>query len=398
MSGYVYSTSESVTEGHPDKICDQISDAVLDAFLVRDKDVRAAVETMVSKNTVVIAGEITSTAEVDIAATARSVIRQIGYTQSGQGFDARSCLLLTNINRQSPDIAFGVGRGGELGGGDQGIMYGYACREAPGYMPLTCYLSHQLVISLSKARKERVIPWLYPDGKAQVTMKYDRDGKPQYLSSIVVSAQHEDIDMGYLRDEIMTHVIEEAIDRKWIRPHTTIRINPTGRFVIGGPAGDTGLTGRKIMVDTYGGAGRHGGGAFSGKDATKVDRTAAYMTRYAAKNIVAAGLADQCEVAVAYAIGQKEPEMLTVDTFGTERLPVPAINHILNEVFSFRISDMIETLELQRPQFFNTAAYGHFGRENMGFRWECLDKVELIRELSADYMNNLLSTEDIGRS
>jgi len=398
MSGYVYSTSESVTEGHPDKVCDQISDAVLDAFLTRDKDARVAVETMVSKNTVVIAGEITSTAEVDVTATARAVIRQIGYTEAGQGFDADSCLILTNINRQSPDIALGVGSGGEIGGGDQGIMYGYACREAPGYMPLTCYLSHQLAMSLAKARKEKIIPWLYPDGKAQVTMKYDDNGKPQYLSSIVVSAQHEDIDMGYLRDEIMTYVIEEAIDRKWFSPHTTIHINPTGRFVIGGPAGDTGLTGRKIMVDTYGGAGRHGGGAFSGKDATKVDRTAAYMARYAAKNIVAAGLAERCEVAVAYVIGQKEPEMVTVDTFGTERLPVLAINQVLNEVFSFRVSDMIETLDLQRPQFLKTAAYGHFGREDMGFRWEYLDKKQRIRELSAVYINELLNTDGIGRS
>ncbi|MGL6200138.1 MAG: methionine adenosyltransferase [Lachnospiraceae bacterium] len=398
MSGYVYSTSESVTEGHPDKVCDQISDAVLDAFLTRDKDARVAVETMVSKNTVVIAGEISSAAKVDITATARAVIRQIGYTETGQGFDADSCLILTNINRQSPDIALGVDSGGEIGGGDQGIMYGYACREAPGYMPLTCYLSHQLVMSLAKARKEKIIPWLYPDGKAQVTMKYDDNGKPQYLSSIVVSAQHEDIDMGYLRDEIMTYVIDEAIDRKWLSPHTTIHINPTGRFVIGGPAGDTGLTGRKIMVDTYGGAGRHGGGAFSGKDATKVDRTAAYMARYAAKNIVAAGLAERCEVAVAYVIGQKEPEMVTVDTFGTERLPVLAINQVLNEVFSFRVSDMIETLELKRPQFLKTAVYGHFGREDMGFRWECLDKKQRIRELSAVYINELLNTDDIGRS
>lgn len=398
MSGYVYSTSESVTEGHPDKVCDQISDAVLDAFLTRDKYARVAVETMVSKNTVVIAGEITSTGEVDITATARAVIRQIGYIEAGQGFDADTCLILTNINRQSPDIALGVDSGGENGGGDQGIMYGYACLEAPGYIPLTCYLSHQLAMCLAKARKEKVIPWLYPDGKVQVTMKYDNIGKPQYLSSIVVSAQHEDIDMGYLRDEIMTYVIEEAIDRKWLSPHTTIHINPTGRFVIGGPAGDTGLTGRKIMVDTYGGAGRHGGGAFSGKDATKVDRTAAYMARYAAKNIVAAGLAERCEVAVAYVIGQKEPEMVTVDTFGTERLPVMAINQVLNEVFSFRVSDMIETLELQRPQFLKTASYGHFGREDMGFRWECLDKKQRIRELSAVYINELLNTDDIGRS
>lgn len=397
MSGYVYSTSESVTEGHPDKVCDQISDAVLDAFLTRDKDARVAVESMVSKNTVVIAGEITSTADVDISATARAVIRQIGYTEANQGFDADSCLILTNINRQSPDIALGIDNGGEIGGGDQGIMYGYACREAPGYMPLTCHLSHQLAMSLAKARKEKIIPWLYPDGKAQVTMKYDDNGKPQYLSSIVVSAQHEDIDMGYLRDEIMTYVIEEAIDRKWLSPHTAIHINPTGRFVIGGPTGDTGLTGRKIMVDTYGGASRHGGGAFSGKDATKVDRTAAYMARYAAKNIVAAGLAERCEVAVAYVIGQKEPEMVTVDTFGTERLPVPTINQVLNEVFSFRVSDMIETLELKRPQFLKTASYGHFGREDMGFRWEYLDQKQRIRELSAVYINELLNTDDIGR-
>lgn len=383
-----YETSESVTEGHPDKICDQISDGILDAYLMQDRAARVAVETLVSGNTVVIAGEVTSAAQVNVAEVTKTVLREIGYTVPEIGFDADSCLILTDIRRQSPDIAMGVGgskemSSGETGGGDQGIMYGYACNEAPGYLPLSCYLAHRLTMQLAKVRKSGLIPWLYPDGKAQVTVKYNEFREPVGISSLIVSAQHEDVDIDYLRGEIMTHVIDEVIDSRLLGPDTVIRINPTGRFVIGGPVGDTGVTGRKIMVDTYGGIGRHGGGAFSGKDSTKVDRTAAYMARYAAKNIVAAGLADRCEVAAAYAIGLAKPEMLTVETFGTEKIPVKVINQLLHEHFSFVVSDMIRVLDLGRPQFRKTAAYGHFGREEEGFRWEMTDCVELLQDAAA---------------
>lgn len=391
MSYYV--TSESVTEGHPDKICDQISDGILDAYLAVDPQARVAVETLVSGNTVVIAGEVTAGAQIDVARITRDIIRNIGYTDPQLGFDDQSCLIFTHLNSQSPDIALGVNRNNEAGGGDQGIMYGYACREAPGYMPLTCYLAHRLVMRMAQVRKEGLIPWLYPDGKAQVTMEYDDSGRPQSLLSLVISAHHEDVDMEYLRGELMTHVVEPVIDSRWIGRKTRIHINPTGRFVVGGPAGDTGLTGRKLMVDTYGSVGRHGGGAFSGKDATKVDRSAAYMARYAAKNIVAAGLADRCEICVAYVIGSPQPEAVYANTFHTETVPVDIINQILNETFSFAVSDMISQLQLCQPQFLATAAYGHFGREDKGFMWERTDRVDQIRDKAVGYLAKRLGQD-----
>lgn len=380
-------TSESVTEGHPDKVCDQISDGILDAYLTQDPDARVAVETMVSPHTVMIAGEITSCARVDAEDVARRVLQQVGYTDEKKGMDYQSCLVLTNIHAQSPDIARGVdgenqpaGTSAFLGAGDQGIMYGYACNETPSCMPLTTELSQKLSMRLAQVRKQELFPWLYPDGKTQVTMRYSADGKPVAISSIIVSAQHDEcVGQEFLQDAILHEVIHSAIDAKWFRYDTQIHINPTGRFVIGGPAADVGLTGRKIMVDTYGGVARHGGGAFSGKDPTKVDRSAAYMARYAAKNIVAAGLAERCEVSLAYAIGRAEPEAVTVNSFGTERIPLEQLNRIVRQEFSFSVSRILEQLDLKKPQFLKTAAYGHFGRENQGFQWEKIDRVESLR-------------------
>ncbi|WP_238861217.1 methionine adenosyltransferase [Clostridium sp. YIM B02569] len=388
MSEY-FVTSESVTEGHPDKICDQISDGILDAYLAQDNNSRVAVETMVSKNTIMIAGEVTSNAKVNIVEVAREVVKNIGYTKEEYGFDYKTCLVFTNINKQSPDIALGVDKIEEnrkitkaiLGAGDQGIMYGYAFNETDNYMPLTCDLSNKLTMRLSKLRKSEGIPWIRPDGKSQVTMKYDSNGNPINISSIVISIQHDpDIDYDYMKNVIEYEVIRNVIDSKWIKYDTKIHINPTGRFVIGGPAGDTGLTGRKIMVDTYGGIGRHGGGAFSGKDPTKVDRSAAYMARYVAKNIVAAKLADKVELSLSYVIGEAEPEAITINTFGTEKIDIKDIRKIIKETFSFSVANILEQLDLKKPQFFNTAAYGHFGRENKNFKWEKTDKMELLRK------------------
>ena len=388
MSEY-FVTSESVTEGHPDKICDQISDGILDAYLAQDNNSRVAVETMVSKNTIMIAGEVTSNAKVNIVEVAREVVKNIGYTKEEYGFDYKTCLVFTNINKQSPDIALGVDKIEEnrkitkaiLGAGDQGIMYGYAFNETDNYMPLTCDLSNKLTMRLSKLRKSEGIPWIRPDGKSQVTMKYDSNGNPINISSIVISIQHDpDIDYDYMKNIIEYEVIRNVIDSRWIKYDTKIHINPTGRFVIGGPAGDTGLTGRKIMVDTYGGIGRHGGGAFSGKDPTKVDRSAAYMARYVAKNIVAAKLADKVELSLSYVIGEAEPEAITINTFGTEKIDIKDIRKIIKETFSFSVANILEQLDLKKPQFFNTAAYGHFGRENKNFKWEKTDKMELLRK------------------
>ena len=379
----------SVTEGHPDKICDQISDGILDAYLAQDNNSRVAVETMVSKNTIMIAGEVTSNAKVNIVEVAREVVKNIGYTKEEYGFDYKTCLVFTNINKQSPDIALGVDKIEEnrkitkaiLGAGDQGIMYGYAFNETDNYMPLTCDLANKLTMRLSKLRKSEGIPWIRPDGKSQVTMKYDSNGNPINISSIVISIQHDpDIDYDYMKNVIEYEVIRNVIDSKWIKYDTKIHINPTGRFVIGGPAGDTGLTGRKIMVDTYGGIGRHGGGAFSGKDPTKVDRSAAYMARYVAKNIVAAKLADKVELSLSYVIGEAEPEAITINTFGTEKIDIKDIRKIIKETFSFSVANILEQLDLKKPQFFNTAAYGHFGRENKKFKWEKTDKMELLRK------------------
>lgn len=381
-------TSESVTEGHPDKVCDQISDAVLDAYLAQDPKSRVAVETMASTDMVVLAGEVTSKGNVDVARTAREVIRSIGYTEKGKGFDADTCMIFTNIHNQSPDISMGVGRGtdGEkeiIGGGDQGIMYGYASDETKTLMPLPCSLANRLAMQLAAVRKQGKADFLYPDGKSQVTMRYRADGTPVSVESIVISAQHhEAVPQSVLEAVIRCLVIEPVIDKKWITEDTKIHINPTGRFVVGGPAGDTGLTGRKIMVDTYGTIGKHGGGAFSGKDPTKVDRSAAYMARYVAKNIVAAGLAKRCEVALAYVIGGVESEAVTINTFGTGRLSDAALAALVENVFSFQVADIISQLELRKPQFQKTAAYGHFGREDQGFKWEETDKAWILKQLS----------------
>ena len=382
-------TSESVTEGHPDKVCDQISDAILDAYLAQDPKSRVAVETMVSTDMVVLEGEVTSRGTVDVVKTAREVIRDIGYTEKGKGFDADTCMIFTNLHNQSPDISMGVGKGtkGEkevLGGGDQGIMYGYASDETESLMPLPCSLANRLTMQLAAIRKQGKADFLYPDGKSQVTMRYRADGTPVSIESIVISAQHHEIvPKGVLEAVIRCLVIEPVIDKRWLTEETRIHINPTGRFVIGGPAGDTGLTGRKIMVDTYGTIGKHGGGAFSGKDPTKVDRSAAYMARYVAKNIVAAGLAKRCEVALAFVIGGIEPEAVTINTFGTGTLSDAALSDLVENVFSFQVADIISQLELRKPQFQRTAAYGHFGRENQGFKWEDTDKAWILKQLSA---------------
>lgn len=381
-------TSESVTEGHPDKICDQISDGILDAYLEKDPCSRVAVEAMVSTNTLMLAGEITSEAKVDIVAKAREIIRNIGYTARGKGFDADTCTIFTNIHNQSPDISMGVSRGTNgqkeiLGGGDQGIMYGYATDETKNLMPMPCDLANRLAMQLAYVRKAQNVSFLFPDGKTQVTMKYNESGEPVSIHSIVVSTQHgEEISHSILEAFIRCTVIDPIISPEWLTPETKIHVNPTGRFVIGGPAGDTGVTGRKIMVDTYGTVGKHGGGAFSGKDPTKVDRSAAYMARYVAKNVVAAGLAKRCEVSLAYVIGGIEPEAVTVNTYGTGRIPDRRIENLISNVFSFSVADIISGLELRKPQYLKTAAYGHFGRTGQGFKWEENDKAWLLKQLA----------------
>lgn len=390
-------TSESVTEGHPDKVCDQISDGILDAYLTQDPNARVAVETMVSPGVVMIAGEVTSAARVDVEDVARRILQGIGYTDEKKGMDYRTCMVLTNLNAQSADIARGVdgenqpvGTGVCLGAGDQGIMYGYACDETCEYMPLPAQLAHRLAKRLADVRRQELLPWLYPDGKTQVTVRYSEQGKPLGISGIIVSAQHEDgVGYDFLQDAIRNEVIYPVIDSKWLNYDTKIHINPTGRFVTGGPAADVGLTGRKIMVDTYGGTGRHGGGAFSGKDPTKVDRSAAYMARYAAKNIVAAGLAERCEVSLAYAIGLPEPEAVTVNCFDTQRISQMDLNRILKEEFSFSVSQILEQLQLQRPQYLKTAAYGHFGREDQGFQWEKTDRTDFLRKKAVNCITKL---------
>ena len=378
-------TSESVTEGHPDKLCDQVSDAILDDALRQDPKSHVAVETMASKGSLMIAGEIATHADIDVVGIARDVMRDIGYVSEESGIDCDKCFIMTNINVQSPDIAQGVNKNEdgeeEIGGGDQGIMYGYACNETPNFMPLTIDLSHALTKRLSQVRKEGIVPWLLPDGKAQVTMRYDSEYKPLKIESVILSAQHHSsIHYDYLKSTLTDEVIEPVLAGLFDLSETTIKINPTGRFVIGGPAGDTGVTGRKIIVDTYGSIGRHGGGAFSGKDPTKVDRSAAYMARYAAKNIVAAGLADRCEVAVAYAIGQIKPEAVNVNTFGTQHVDRAIIESVAANIFDFSVAGIIKKLDLRRPQYRKTTNYGHFGREDQGFAWENLDSVEALRQ------------------
>ena len=374
-SGFLF-TSESVTEGHPDKIADQISDAVLDAVLTQDPTSRVACETLITTGLVVMAGEITTKAHVDYGKVARETIRSIGYTRGKFGFDCDTCSVLSAIDRQSPDIAMGVDTGGA---GDQGLMFGFACNETPELMPLPIQLAHLLARRLSEVRKSGDLPYLRPDGKSQVTIEY-RDGRPFRASAIVISSQHDaEVKNEKLRAEIEEKVIRSTVSSELLDNDTKIHINPTGRFVTGGPQGDAGLTGRKIIVDTYGGYAPHGGGAFSGKDPTKVDRSAAYMARYVAKNIVAAGLADRCLVQLAYAIGVAEPVSVMVDTKGTGRISENALANLVRDNFDLTPRGIMEELNLRRPVYHATAAYGHFGREEDGFTWEKSDRAESLR-------------------
>ena len=369
-------TSESVTEGHPDKIADQISDAILDEVLKQDPKGRVACETLVTTGLVVIAGEITTTGYVDFSDVARDVIREVGYTRAKYGFDADTCGVISSIKKQSPDIAQGVDTGGA---GDQGLMFGFACDETPELMPMPIQLAHQLARRLAEARKKDLVRCLRPDGKTQVTVEYVK-GRPKRVDCVVVSTQHgEDISNEELHRTIVEHVIKPIVPREMLDAQTKIHINPTGRFVVGGPMGDAGLTGRKIIVDTYGGYSRHGGGALSGKDPTKVDRSACYMARYVAKNLVAAGVATRLEVQIAYAIGVAEPVSVMVDTFGTGVISDPQVTELIRTNFKLTPAGIIETLDLRRPIYRQTATYGHFGRNEPGFTWERTDKAAKIQ-------------------
>jgi S-adenosylmethionine synthetase len=371
-------TSESVTEGHPDKIADQVSDAILDACLEQDPYSRVAAETLTATGLVVIAGEITTKAYVDFQSLVRGVVQSIGYDNATYGFDSNTCAVISSINKQSGDIAQGVDTGGA---GDQGMMFGYATNETPELMPAAISLAHKLTHRLSEVRKSGKLPYLRPDGKSQVTVEYDENRKPVRVDAVVISTQHaETVTNEELHADILKHVIQHEIPAKLLDENTKYHINPTGRFVIGGPMGDTGLTGRKIIVDTYGGAGRHGGGAFSGKDPTKVDRSAAYMARYIAKNIVAAGLAERCEVQLAYAIGVAEPVSVLVETFGTSKLSGTQLTELVRRNFSLTPKAIIEHLKLRRPIYQKTAAYGHFGRTEPEFTWEATDKAAKLAE------------------
>jgi S-adenosylmethionine synthetase len=374
-SGHLF-TSESVTEGHPDKISDQISDAILDAALAKDPKARVACETLVTTGLVVVAGEITTDAVIDYGRVARETIREIGYTRAKFGFDCDTCAVLSALDRQSPDIAMGVDTGGA---GDQGLMFGYACNETPELMPLPIQLAHMLAKRLSEVRKSGALPYLRPDGKSQVTVEY-RDGRPFRVEAVVISSQHDsEVTNDQLRAEIQEQVINHTVSPELLDKDTKYHINPTGRFVVGGPQGDAGLTGRKIIVDTYGGYAPHGGGAFSGKDPTKVDRSAAYMARYVAKNIVAAGLADKCQVQLAYAIGVAKPVSVLVETQGTGRISDAAISKLVENHFDLTPKGIMDTLDLRRPIYKATAAYGHFGRTEDSFSWEKTDKAEALR-------------------
>ncbi|MGA2808961.1 MAG: methionine adenosyltransferase [Terracidiphilus sp.] len=378
MSDRFLFTSESVTEGHPDKIADQVSDAILDACLEQDPYSRVAAETLTATGLVVIAGEITTKAYVDFQSLVRGVVASIGYDNALYGFDSNTCAVISTINKQSGDIAQGVDTGGA---GDQGMMFGYASNETPELMPAPISLAHKLTRQLTAVRKSGKLPYLRPDGKSQVTVEYDENGKPSRIDAVVISSQHsESISNEELHADILKYVIQAVLPAEWLDEHTKYHINPTGRFVIGGPMGDTGLTGRKIIVDTYGGAGRHGGGAFSGKDPTKVDRSAAYVARYIAKNIVAAGLADRAEVQLAYAIGVAEPVSVRIDTFGTGKVGEARLTELVRKNFSLTPKGIIESLNLRRPIYQKTAAYGHFGRTEPEFTWEATDKAATLAE------------------
>ena len=387
-------TSESVTEGHPDKMCDQISHAILDALIAQDPMSRVACETCTTTGIVMVMGEITTKAYVDIQKIVRDTVREIGYTRAKYGFDADTCGVITAIDEQSTDIAMGVDKALEakenrmsedeieaIGAGDQGMMFGYACNETEEYMPYPIALAHKLTLQLTKVRKDGTLTYLRPDGKSQVTVEYDENGVPKRLDAVVLSTQHDpEVTQEQIHKDIKKYVFDPVLPAEMIDEHTKFFINPTGRFVIGGPHGDSGLTGRKIIVDTYGGMARHGGGAFSGKDCTKVDRSAAYAARYAAKNIVAAGLADKCEIQLSYAIGVAQPTSVMVDTFGTGKVSNEELVEVIRENFDLRPAGIIKMLDLRRPIYKQTAAYGHFGRNDLDLPWEKLDKVDVLKK------------------